>query len=111
MTSKVLKTLCLVMVAMFVIGAPAFASTPAEGETVVESPVKWAYLAAGLGAGLATIGGAYGIGKIAAAAMDGTSRQPEAGGMIRVSMIIAAALIEGFTFFAMIICIIMANKS
>ena len=42
--------------------------------------------------------------------MEGIARQPEAGAAIRVSMIIAAALIEGFTFFAMIIAIIMANK-
>ncbi|MEQ8766762.1 MAG: ATP synthase F0 subunit C [Planctomycetota bacterium] len=63
-----------------------------------------------MGAGLATIGGAYGIGKLATAAMEGTARQPEAGGMIRVSMIIAAALIEGFTFFALIVTIILAGK-
>ncbi|MCA9320999.1 MAG: ATP synthase F0 subunit C [Planctomycetes bacterium] len=63
----------------------------------------WAWIGAGLGAGLATIGGAYGIGKLATGAMDGTARQPEAGGAIRVTMIIAAALIEGFTFFAIFV--------
>jgi F-type H+-transporting ATPase subunit c len=36
--------------------------------------------------------------------MDGIARQPEAGGRIGTNMIIAAALIEGFTFFALVIC-------
>ena len=62
------------------------------------------YLAAGLGAGMAVIGAGIGIGRLAAAAMDGTARQPTATGDIRTSMIIAAALIEGFTFYALFIC-------
>ena len=37
-------------------------------------------------------------------AMEGIARQPEAGGRIGTNMIIAAALIEGFTFFALVIC-------
>jgi len=68
------------------------------------------YLAAGLGAGMAVIGGAYGIGRMAEAAMNGTSRQPTAAGDIRTTMIIAAALIEGVTLFAEVICILMALK-
>ena len=32
------------------------------------------------------------------------ARQPEVAGTIQISMIIAAALIEGFTFFALVIC-------
>ncbi|MGA9526074.1 MAG: ATP synthase F0 subunit C [Myxococcaceae bacterium] len=69
-----------------------------------------AFLAAGIGAGLAIIGASYGIGRLAAAAMEGSARQPSAAGDIRTSMIIAAALIEGATLFALVICIILANK-
>jgi F-type H+-transporting ATPase subunit c len=68
------------------------------------------YLAAGFGAGLAVIGAGFGIGKIGASAMEGTARQPSAGGAIRTSMIIAAALIEGVTLFAEVVCIILAVK-
>jgi len=68
------------------------------------------YLGAGLGAGLAVLGAGYGIGRLAGAAMEGTARQPAAGGDIRTSMLIAAALIEGVTLFAEVICIIMAVK-
>jgi F-type H+-transporting ATPase subunit c len=73
--------------------------------------VALAFLAAGLGAGLAVIGAALGIGRLAAAAMDGTARQPAAGGDIRTTMIIAAALIEGATLFALVICILLAVKT
>ncbi|RLD66538.1 MAG: ATP synthase F0 subunit C [Bacteroidetes bacterium] len=68
------------------------------------------YLAAGFGAGLTVIGGAYGIGKLASSAMDASGRQPEAAGDIRTSMIIAAALIEGISLFALVICILLALK-
>jgi F-type H+-transporting ATPase subunit c len=69
-----------------------------------------AALAAGLGAGLAVIGAGLGIGKLAASAMEAIGRQPEAGGDVRTSMIIAAALIEGVTLFALVICFILAGK-
>lgn len=69
-----------------------------------------AYLAAGFGAGIAVLGAGYGIGKIAAAAMDGTARQPASAGDIRTTMIIAAALIEGVTLFAEVVAILLAVK-
>ena len=68
------------------------------------------HLAAGIGAGLAVIGGGYGIGELAASAMEASGRQPDALGEIRTSMIIAAALIEGVTLFAEVITIILALK-
>ncbi len=54
--------------------------------------------------GLVVIGAAYGISKLASAADEGMSRQPEVSGSIQTAMIIAAALIEGFTFYALFIC-------
>jgi F-type H+-transporting ATPase subunit c len=39
--------------------------------------------------------------------MEGIARQPEAGGRIGTNMIIAAALIEGFTFFALVIVLLL----
>ncbi|GMU86145.1 MAG: ATP synthase F0 subunit C [Ignavibacteriaceae bacterium] len=69
-----------------------------------------AALAAGIGAGLVIVGGAFGIGKLAAAAMEASGRQPEAAGAIRTSMIIAAALIEGIALFALVICFQLAGK-
>ncbi len=59
---------------------------------------------AAVGAGLVCIGAGLGIGKIGANAVEAIARQPEAKGPIQTAMIISAALIEGFTFFALIIC-------
>ncbi len=70
-----------------------------------------AHLSAGIGAGLAIIGGAAGIGRLAAAAMDGSARQPQVLGDIRTTMIIAAALIEGATLFALVVCVLLAVKA
>jgi F-type H+-transporting ATPase subunit c len=59
-----------------------------------------------VGAGLVVIGGAKGIGMIGSRAVESIARQPEARPGIFTSMIISAALIEGFTFFALLICLI-----
>jgi F-type H+-transporting ATPase subunit c len=69
-----------------------------------------AHLSAGIGAGLAIIGGAAGIGRLAAAAMEGSARQPQVLGDVRTTMIIAAALIEGATLFALVVCVLLAVK-
>ncbi|MCI0498255.1 MAG: ATP synthase F0 subunit C [Planctomycetales bacterium] len=58
-----------------------------------------------IGAGLIVLGAARGIGTLAGSAVDAIARQPEAGGRIFTTMIIAAALIEGVTLFALIICL------
>lgn len=61
----------------------------------------------GIGVALVVAGAAKGISNIAAKAVESIARQPEAGGRIGTNMIIAAALIEGFTFFALIVAILL----
>ncbi len=63
-------------------------------------------LGAALGAGLAVIGAGMGIGRIGSSAMEAIARQPEAAGDIRMSMIIAAALIEGVALLAVVVCLL-----
>lgn len=65
-------------------------------------------LGSGLGAALAVVGGAGGIGKLAAAAMEGMARQPDAANDIKGGMIITAAFIEGVTLFAVVVCLMLA---
>ncbi len=55
------------------------------------------------------IGAALGISRIGTAAVESMARQPEVAGDIRGAMIVAAALIEGVTFFALIVCILMVS--
>jgi len=64
-----------------------------------------------VGAGIAIIGAGLGIGKIGSAAMEAIARQPEATNDIRMSMIIVAALIEGATLFAIVVCLLALTLS
>jgi len=61
---------------------------------------------AAIGAGLAVLGAGLGIGMIGGRAMEGIARQPEAGGDIRTTMIIAAALVEGAALFAIVVALL-----
>jgi len=63
-------------------------------------------MAASVGAGIAVIGAALGIGNIGSNAMQAIARQPEAATDIRANMIVACALIEGVAFFAIVICLL-----
>ena len=61
-----------------------------------------------VGAGLALIGGGLGLGLVGQGAVEGIARQPEAGGPIGTNMILAAALIEGATLFAVVVGLLAA---
>ncbi len=75
-------------------------------ETAVAAPGSGSliYLGAAFGAGLIIIGAGMGIGKIGSCAVESMARQPEVAGSIQTAMIISAALIEGATFFGLIVC-------
>ena len=59
---------------------------------------------AALGAALAALAAAIGIGKIGQSTMESIARQPESAGNLRTAMIIAAGMIEGAALFAIIVC-------
>lgn len=88
----------------------AFAAEPAvaqEGGPAVEAAAPmFPKLGAGIGAGLAVIGAALGIGRIGATTVESIARQPEAGGAMFTPMIITAAMVEGAAFFAIIALLI-----
>jgi F-type H+-transporting ATPase subunit c len=102
---KTLNLLALVLVVLFVAAAPALAQAPSS------ATLSGAAVGAGLGAAITLLGAGYGFGKIGAAAMESMARQPEAAGNIQTGMIIIGALLEGATFFALIICIILQGRA
>lgn len=71
---------------------------------VTDGAANFSEFGAALGAALTAIGAAFGISRIGSAAMEAIARQPEASGDIRSNMIVSAALIEGVSFFAVIVC-------
>lgn len=91
------KTALLSLAALAVLPAVASAADP-----VVAAPNIVKGIAA-IGAGLAVIGGGIGIGLVGKGAVESIARQPEATGKIQTNMILAAALIEGATLFAVVV--------
>jgi len=73
---------------------------------VDNSAAAYSKMGAAIGAGLAAIGAGLGIGKIGGSAMESIARQPESLGDIRANMIVAAALVEGAVFFAIVVCLL-----
>lgn len=102
---KLAKILVLTF-AVAMVASPAMAQNP---DQVPASEGFNIYLGGAFGAGLVIIGAALGISRIGSSAVEGMSRQPEAAGSIQTAMIIAAALIEGATFFALIVCMLFNN--
>lgn len=87
------RILVLAMSVLFALSVPAFAQ---EGGGFMNSGA--------IGAAFVIVGAGYGIGKIGSSAVESIARQPEMAGKIQTAMIIAAALIEGVTFYALIVC-------
>jgi F-type H+-transporting ATPase subunit c len=89
-----------VLFVVFLLAAsPAMAADQAAGPSIT-------FLSgSAFGAGLIVLGAGLGIGKIGATAVESMARQPEVAGSIQMAMIIAAAIIEGATFFGLIVCI------
>jgi F-type H+-transporting ATPase subunit c len=110
-----LAKITLLILVVCAMAIPAFAADEKKAEnpgggaaaTQAVAPSSMAVLAGGAaGAGLVILGAGLGIGKLAASAVESMARQPEVAGNIQTAMIIAAALIEGVTFFALIVCLL-----
>jgi F-type H+-transporting ATPase subunit c len=101
---KAIQLLALVLVIALVVAAPAMAQAPATGNH--SAFLEGKYGAAGMGVGLAIIGAGIGFGKIGVSALESMARQPEVAGDIRGAMIVIAALLEGATFFGLLICLL-----
>jgi F-type H+-transporting ATPase subunit c len=95
--NKFAKLFSLAIAALLLTAVPAMAQDGNAGQWSLIS------FSGAFGAAFVVIGAAYGISKLAAAALESMARQPEVAGNIQTAMIIAAALIEGFTFFALYI--------
>ncbi len=114
---KMMKVLVFCLVVFVVVGPAAMAqdvSATAEDQDVsaaakITAPTTSGFSmnpGAAFGAGLVIIGAALGISRIGGQAVESMARQPEVAGNIQTAMIISAALIEGATFFALIVCML-----
>lgn len=100
--SKYIKPMLLAGGALALFGASGAMAQGGDhaGTVVVPNIVKGI---AAIGSGLAVVGGGIGIGMVGKGAVESIARQPEARGPIQLNMILAAALIEGATLFAVVV--------
>ena len=88
------------------LAAPAMAWA-ADAAAAGDTPKAFAFLAAGIGFGLAAGLCGLGQGRAVGAAMDGMSRQPGAIARIQTAMLIGLAFIESLTLFVFVIAVIL----
>jgi len=107
---KFVKTAALAFALLFVSQLAAHAQAPEAGaatDAALEAPntenIGALFDLRGVGVGLVIIGAGLGIGGLTKSALESMARQPEIRGEIQTAMIISAALIEGVSFFALII--------
>ncbi|RXJ81809.1 F0F1 ATP synthase subunit C [Arcobacter sp. F2176] len=92
-----------IVLLMLAIAGAAFA---ADGEVANETLKAYSVVAAGIGLGLAALGGAIGMGNTAAATIAGTARNPGLGGKLMTTMFIALAMIEAQVIYALVVAMI-----
>ena len=117
--NKLLKKILVlagVLVIVLSLTAPAFADSPedsadtvlsAQAETQEEdSSIGLKAVAAGIAVGIAAAGGAVGMGIVAGKSTEGISRQPEAEGKIRTTMMLGLVFIETAIIYALLVVIL-----
>ena len=114
--NKLLKKILVlagVLVVVLSLTAPAFADSPddaeppAQAETQEEdNSIGLKAVAAGLAVGIAAAGGAVGMGIVAGKSTEGISRQPEAEGKIRTTLMLGLVFIETAIIYALLVVIL-----
>lgn len=103
------RMMLFAVVGILMSGMTVFAQEAAADNA--SSVSKYRALAAGIGFGIAVIGGALGQSRIGAAACEGAARNPGAAGRIQTMMILGLALIESLVLFALLVIFAVVKPS
>lgn len=111
---KGMKKICvalMVFTMLFMVSAPVFASaetdtTEAVAETGADDTVGDKAIAAAIAVGLAAAAGAIGMGIAIAKSAEAISRQPEAEGKIRTTLMLGLVFVETAIIYALVIAIL-----
>ena len=103
---NVVKLVGVALVVLLICASPALAQAGGTSYSLAGGGIG-----AGLGAGLTILGAGLGFGKIGSAALESMARQPEVAGRVGTNMLIIAALLEGATFFSLIVCILINTNA
>ena len=78
----------------------------AEGTQTADNAVGSKAIAAGIAIGLAALGGAIGMGMSIGKSVEGISRQPEAEGKIRTTLMLGLVFVETAIIYALVVAIL-----
>ena len=113
--SKKLTAILFLVMILGALAAPVTAHTvrAAEGDAVTteaadteDNALGSKAIAAGVAIGLAALGGAIGMGMAISKSAEGISRQPEADGKIRTTLMLGLVFIETAIIYALIVAIL-----
>ena len=96
------RTLLTAGLLMLALTAPAFAASDAAADASISGKA----IAAAIVVGLAAAGGAIAMGMAIAKSVDGISRQPEAEGKIRTTLMLGLVFVETAIIYALIVAIL-----
>ena len=88
---------------LMVISMPVFAEEMAATQNADSNFLGFIAIGAGIGMGLAALGGAAGQGKAASAALDGIARNPSSTGKMFVPLLLSLALMESLVIFTFLV--------
>jgi len=97
--SHALKVCAIAAAVLVLFASPSMAA--GEGGT---------WFSGAIGAGVVILGAGIGMGKLGAAAVESMARQPEVAAKIQTAMLIVAAMLEGATLLALIVCIMRGDS-
>lgn len=118
---KRVAMILLVVIALLALAIPVFAETTDNGAQPTATTAQTSgdeaaataddgtgsrALASGLAVGLAAAGGAIAMGLVAGKAVEGISRQPEAEGKIRTTLMLGLVFIETAIIYALLVVIL-----
>jgi F-type H+-transporting ATPase subunit c len=101
-SSKIVSSIAIIAVMALMCAFPAFAA----GEAAVDTAVSAKAIAAAIAIGLASLGGAIGMGMAISKSAEGISRQPEAEGKIRTTLMLGLVFVETAIIYALVISIL-----
>jgi len=105
------RTLCAISTAVLISG---MASSAFASDGSAQAAGLWIFfgiaIAVAFVLGVAALGTGLGMGNAIRGALEGTARNPEAGGKIMTTMIIGLALVEALCIYAFVIALIMYLK-
>lgn len=103
---KTFRLMGTALTVLLVMALPVFAQQAPGSATL-----SGAGIGVGLGVGMAILGAGWGFGRIGGAALESMARQPEVAGRVQTAAIIIGALLEGATFFGLLVCILLQGRA